>query len=310
MRATILCCVIAVSGCGGSSDEQATSGEVDSTSAEVATESSVVDTASSESASDASAADTSPSEVAADTKPVDSCVGRLVCDDFEKATLGGKPAAPFVVSTNKGSVTIDGTHAYSGKNAVKVSIEATSSSDAYRRAFMNLKGAPLLPIADNTVYGRFMIWTDRIPDKSVHWTIAHGDGPVSGGLRATYNYGGMGGLMANYYKNSAPDPTDCWQTKSQAFPTGKWACVRFMLDGKNSEMRFWLDGAEIPELHVTGMSKTDATCTVKGVDGKWYAPSPFENVSLGWESYQHDTVGKHDAWIDDVILDDTPIDCP
>jgi hypothetical protein len=239
---------------------------------------------------------------------VDPCVGRLVCDDFEKSV--GKPGAPFNLSTNKGSIAIDTTRAFSGKQSVKITVDATTSSDTYRRAFLTLKGAPLLPIANNTVYGRFMIWTDRIPDKSVHWTFAHGDGPVGSGLTATYNYGGMGGLMANYYKNSTPNPTDCWQTKTQTFPTSKWTCVAFQLDGKNSEMRFWLDGTEIPELHVVGMSKTDATCTVKGVDGKWYAPNPFQNISVGWESYQHDVAGAHTAWIDDVILDDAPIACP
>lgn len=246
----------------------------------------------------------------ADAPRPDPCLGRLVCDDFETAAVGAKPNAPFVVSTNKGTVVVDATRAYSGKHSVKVSIDATSSADAYRRAFLNLKGAPLLPLADNIVYGRFMIWTDRIPDKTVHWTIAHGDGPLPGGLRATYNYGGMGGLMANYYKDSKPQPTDCWQTKSQAFPTGKWACVAFVLDGKTNQMRFSLDGVDIPELHVVGDAKTDATCTVKGVDGKWYAPSPFENVSVGWESYQHDSVGAHTAWIDDVVLDDAPMGCP
>jgi hypothetical protein len=169
-------------------------------------------------------------------------------------------------------------------------------------------GAPLIPLVNNTVYGRFMIYTDRIPDQSVHWTIAHGDGPLNGHY-ATYNYGGMGGLMANYYQDTSPLVTDCWQTKDEMFPTNKWSCVAFELDGMNNEMRFWLDGAEIPELHVIGAQKSDMTCTEKGVDGRWMAPD-FQNVSVGWESYQHDASGAHDAWIDDVILDESPIPCP
>jgi len=32
--------------------------------------------------------------------------------------------------------------------------------------------------------------------------------------------------------------------------------------------------------------------------------------SVGWESYQHDVAGAHNAWIDDVVLDDEPIACP
>ena len=142
----------------------------------------------------------------------------------------------------------------------------------------------------------------------MHWTIAHGDGPV-GTLTGTYNYGGMGGLMANYYRDTAPNPTDCWQTKNSAFPTNRWVCVGFEYDCGKNEMRFSLDGADVPELHVVGLAKTDATCTVKGVDGRWLAPT-FKNISVGWESYQHDVAGAHDAWIDDVVLNDQPVPCP
>jgi hypothetical protein len=94
------------------------------------------------------------------------------------------------------------------------------------------------------------------------------------------------------------------------FPTNKWTCVAFQFDGTQNEMRYWQDGVEIPELHVVGNAKTDMTCTVKGVDGRWLGPDAFKNINVGWESYQHDVAGAHDAWIDDVILDDQPIPCP
>jgi hypothetical protein len=294
-----------------SSSDEAASPSVDGDSSTVEDTTSAVDSgATTDSATDETASDTgSPVTDTGPEVPADPCAGRTICDDFEMGTTGMKPGGPWQVMTNKGTAVVDETRAYSGKRSVKVHIDATSSSDTYRRAMLAITKAPLIPLPDDSLYGRFMIYTDRIPDKSVHWTIAHGDGPVSGGLSATYNYGGMGGLMANYYKNSTPDPTDCWQTKSQDFPTKKWSCVAFQFDGKNDEMRFWLDGVEIPELHVVGMSKSDMTCTVKGFDGKWYAPD-FKTISVGWESYQHDAAGAHDAWIDDVILDDTPIPCP
>jgi hypothetical protein len=239
------------------------------------------------------------------------CTGRIVCDDFEKgAVAGGKPAAPWKLRQDNGTVTFDDTRAVSGKYSVKVAVTATTAESTYRRALLNLDGAPLIPIAGNKVYGRFMIYTDRIPDKSVHWTFAHGDGPYAdSGTTATYNYGGMGGLMANYYRDTKPEATDCWQTKNETFTTGKWQCVGFLFDGPNNEMRFWMGPSEVNEVHVLGNQKSDATCTVKGVDGKWYAPT-FKNISIGWESYQHDVAGAHDAWLDDVILDDEPIPCP
>lgn len=241
------------------------------------------------------------------------CDGRKVCDDFEKWTTGMQPGMPWKMRLGKGTVTVDETRAVSGTHSLRVHIDATTTTDTSRDAMISITGAPLLPVTNNTVYGRFMIWTDRIPDKTVHWTTAHGDGPqgaANSGLSATYNYGGMGDLMANYYRNTSPNPNDCWQTKSVNFPTNKWTCVAFVFNGPNNEMDYWQDGVEIPELHVLGNSKTDQTCTVKGVEGKWLAPSAWKNVSIGWESYQHDAAGAHDAWIDDVILDDKPVACP
>ena len=241
------------------------------------------------------------------------CDNRKVCDDFEKGTVGMQPGTPWKMRIDKGTVTVDTTRSFSGKQSLKVAIDATTTSDHNRDAMISITGAPLIPVANNTVYGRFMIWTDGIPDKTVHWTSAHGDGPqgaANSGLTATYNYGGMGNLMANYYRNTTPDPNDCWQTKNVSFPTNKWTCVAFVFNGPNNEMDYWQDGVEIPELHVLGNAKTDQTCTVKGVEGKWLAPSAWKNISIGWESYQHDVGGAHTAWIDDVILDDKPVACP
>jgi hypothetical protein len=234
-----------------------------------------------------------------------SCTGRIVCDDFEGAN---EPKAPLQPTTSSGSVTVDQTRAYSGTHSVKFSIDATTPSDTYRHAMLNVTGAPLIPLANDSVYGRFMIWTPRIPDGSVHWTFAHGDGPAMSGTTANYNLGGMGGLMANYYRDTNP-AADCWQTKSSMFPTNRWVCVSFFYDGVNNEIRFWMDGVEVPELHVFGNQKTAMTCTNSSVDGKWYAPQ-FQNIGIGWESYQHDVDGGHDAWIDDIVLDSAPIPCP
>lgn len=249
---------------------------------------------------------TADAAVTGDAAPVDPCIGRTVCENFENVAVGQVPAAPWKVRASKGQVKVDQTRAHSGQRSLKVSIDATASGDTYRQAMLAVDGAPLLPLKDNTVYGRFFLWVDRVPDKSVHYTFASGSGPV-GNLYAVYNYGGMGGLMANYYKGSDPG-TDCWQTKDESFATGAWKCVAFKLDGKSNEMRFWLDDVEIPELHVLGNTKTDQTCTVSGVDGRWLAPT-FDNIRVGWESYQHDVAGAHDAWIDDVIFDDLPISC-
>src|SRR5438105_2114517 len=92
---------------------------------------------------------------------VDPCLDRTLCDDFE-GTL-----AKWKILANKGTATIDTSKAYSGKQSLKVSIDPTTAQDTYRRAMIASQGAPLIPLPNDTVYGRFMITTDRIPDKTV-----------------------------------------------------------------------------------------------------------------------------------------------
>jgi len=237
------------------------------------------------------------------------CEGRIVCEDFEDVPVGQAPGAPWEALEIKGSVLVDDTRAFSGAHSLQVSIQATAPDEnTYRRALLAISGPPLIPLTKNTVFGRFMLFTDRIPDKTVHWNIARGAGVIDS-VPFSYSYGGMGKLMASYFGPTTPLVTDCWQTEDQLVPTDRWVCIGFEFDGSNDEMRFWLDGTEIPELHVVGLDKTSATCTESAIDGKWIAPE-FESIGVGWTSVHHDAAGAHDAWIDDVILDDEPIPCP
>jgi Cip1-like, core domain len=242
------------------------------------------------------------------------CIGRSICDDFENAIVGQAPGAPWRLGAlEKGHVVVDDTRAYSGQRSVRFMVDAmASSADISRHATIEVSGAPLFPLANDKVYGRFMMYTDRIPPYPNHWTTAQGSGPVpsAADTNGQYNYGGQGDLMANYYRPAGATKIDCWQTKNVGFPVGRWTCVAFLFDGGANEMRYWQDGVEVPELHVLGLDKRAVDCTDKTVDGRWLAPR-FDKISLGWQSYGYDNTGKaHDVWIDDVVLDDEPIACP
>jgi hypothetical protein len=255
---------------------------------------------------DASALDAAPKDAA----PADPCLGRAVCDSFENGVVGGAPGMPWTLAQNNGSVTVDSTRAFRGQKSLKTVIGSMKPNDS-GTAFFTVNTAPLFPLKDNTVYGRFMIWTERLPAESasVHWTFASARGPLNG-AQTQYQYGSI----ANYFKN--PPWTDCWQYGNDkyeqlALPTNRWVCVGFMFDGKNNEMRYWQDGVENTYLHVVGANKTGMTCTGGAAtpDPRWIAPA-FDTVSLGWEDYQQDPAGAHTAWFDDVILDSRPIACP
>jgi hypothetical protein len=234
--------------------------------------------------------------------PVDPCAGKLLCTDFEKDPVGAPPAAPWEAKTNKGAVVVDATMAYSGTHSVKV----TTQAGTYQQAFISTKSAAVFPAASGLLYGRMMVYMDSTAKDGVHWTQLQATGPVPGlaGVTGYYRYGGQhqGKLMANY--ETTGKSTDCWQHSATVMPTKKWVCMEWAFDASQEDMRFWLDGAELADLHV---SHKGQGCIGNDLGGIWRAPA-FDTVSLGWESYQQDDART--GYIDDVVIDKARVGCP
>lgn len=250
---------------------------------------------------------------------VDPCADTIFCDDFEGYPTGGPPGGMWDDNPYEGTIAVDTGRAHSGNNAVKISANAAG----YRSVMISLADPSLLPVAGNVLYGRMMFYLESAPDTSVHWTFIDGSGPVPGqGYSAVYRYGGQqpitdngtfvgSQLMANYetpdwYQNPPVGPgSDCWLHSDQkVVPVGAWSCAEWMFDGPNDTMRFWLDGAELTDLTMTG---TGQGCVNQPADFPWTAPS-FERIDLGWESYQDDAARV--IWIDDVALGLQRLGCP
>ncbi len=246
--------------------------------------------------------------------------GALFCDDFEAATLGKVPGAPWTTNMSGGTIAVDATHVHSGKQAVKI---AAAAATGYRSAMLNLQKTPFLPTASKVVYGRMLFWLDSAPKTSVHWTFIDAVGKVPGqAYRAYYRYGGQSPitsgttfvgseLMANYdtpdsYATPAVGPsTDCWlHADKVVVPVGKWSCAEWKFDGVANKMQFWLDGAEVPSLAMNGMGQG---CVNQSAPYTWAAPS-FDRVDIGWESYQADDA--RNMWIDDVAIGADKLGCP
>jgi hypothetical protein len=69
-------------------------------------------------------------------------------------------------------------------------------------------------------------------------------------------------------------------------------------------MHFWMDGTEIPDLTMSGKGQG---CVHQDQSYTWEAPS-FEQLDLGWESYQADDART--MWVDDVVISTTRVGCP
>jgi hypothetical protein len=229
-----------------------------------------------------------------DDARVDAGGAWLFSETFESHPAGMAPSGRYVLAqspANSSYVRVDETYAASGRRSLKAHGEGGFFA---RYAQLGLEGTAL-PVQGNAVFGRMMVYFAKGP-QSVHSYLVKATGPAAEGGMITLGYGLGGGdqLMAN---NNGPGCFDCTSTAKQTpMPIGRWVCLAWHFDGPNQQMRLWLDGRAIPELHIT--------------DPRWKAPTRFTRIDFGWESYILDGDAGRDVWLDDLVLDDQPVPCP
>jgi hypothetical protein len=85
-------------------------------------------------------------------------------------------------------------------------------------------------------------------------------------------------------------------TVGKQVPSSQWLCVEWWVSTSPGEMRAFVDGSEITQLHVT-QSTTPAT-------------GPLAELAFGIDVYQPaQPVNPYDVWIDDIIVDTKAIGC-
>jgi hypothetical protein len=79
------------------------------------------------------------------------------------------------------------------------------------------------------------------------------------------------------------------QIVGAALSAGKWGCVELMIDSDMPELRVWLDGAEVPDLH-----RTD------------FPVDPYDALRFGFEKYAGP---ESEIFYDDLAIGGEPIGC-
>ncbi len=241
----------------------------------------------------------------------DGCASALYCDNFDSYTSPGNPGGMWKTSTQPGGmVSVDTMHAFSGTKAVHV---MDPGNAAYERAFISLEGAPVFPLANNTMFGRMMIYVTRRPTTTVHYSLISGEGSKVPGFpnltAGYYRYGAQinGSQFLAQYDVQPSGQADCAQRAQVSLMLNKWSCIEWRFDGTLKEMDLWLDGTIIPALSVRQMAPNGkAACQNQNWSGIWEPPT-FDAIRLGWQHYQQ---GPGEAWIDDVAVDTKKIGCP
>jgi polysaccharide lyase-like protein len=225
-----------------------------------------------------------------------SCPSGAFCDGFETqagATPAGDWATTFPNCQGTGAAVVDTTTVHDGSRSLRIDGHAGYCNHVFVRTTRGVGGSAL--------YARFYVrHTTTFPDAHVTFLAMKDGADNNKDLR-------MGGqnraLQWNRESDDATLPEQSPVGVSQSVPlaVGQWTCVEFGVSG--SELRTWVNGAEVAGLHA------DSTPT-QDVDSQWLRRGTWRpaltDFRLGWESYG---IGDDTLWFDDVALASTRIGC-
>jgi hypothetical protein len=218
------------------------------------------------------------------------------CEDFEGQTAGGEPKSAMytVVKAQTPTMTVDTTKFFSGKQSLKLGLSNAKSDTKAQLAFT----APLLPMPDNDVHGRVMVWISKNPGN--HWDLATAfgtDQPQDDDNLTQYTLGAMSGhLMAVY------QPGDDSVDSATPVPVGKWACLEWEFKGA-------ADGTHLLKMQLDGKVIDKGEITKGGIANSNWKPTTWKSMKIGFIVFSN-VAGAVDMWLDDIAISDKPIGCP
>lgn len=208
----------------------------------------------------------------------------LFCDDFEASSSFGSAWTSRL--NGDGTVTIDTAQAHSGMNSVHV------NATGYQ-TFVALAGAPVFPAPETGLYVRVYIRL-AVAMPTGHNTYFEA-GPTGdtdaqhetrvGVQQAMLMVNQPAGDRAvlsnqNYYTDMMIGPH---------LEAEQWACLEVFFHPAASELRAWLDGAEIGDLHLTDWQQ-----------------DPLGELRFGYEKYAGPNA---EIWYDDIAVSGEQIGC-
>lgn len=228
------------------------------------------------------------------------CSAGVFCDGFENQT-GTTPTGSWQVSypdcQGSGKVSIDHTVAHTGSASLRVDGGGTYCDHAFALNTTAITAAG--PVKYVRMYVRH---TTPLP--TGHVAFATMTDANDGGKHL--RLGGQNqALQWNRESDDAtlPVQSPAGVAQSVPLPVGQWECLEYMVDTTKGSMSTWLNGTEVPGLHLDQTPTPD-------IDAQWLAragwlPAPID-LRLGWESYAG---GTDTLWFDDVAVGSSRIGC-
>lgn len=237
--------------------------------------------------------------------------GAFLCDSFEGESID---PSRWVTASDEPFFAIDTTTAVDGASSLRLRFGARYGVDS-NGAF--LTSANPLSAPDDRIWSRFYVRLTSLSDAHPYYSAAADRGDPFFPYPTMLGFGVIRGepmLGAWVYDEDDPqragglDSAQIWGQGSTIQP-GVWFCVEMMMFGDDQgpgdtdhdaeEVRVWIDGVEIDQLHAT--------------DARWYDPpehwSPHYDGGywrLGFSSISAD---EEELWIDAFALSHERIGC-
>ena len=225
----------------------------------------------------------------AGSSPCHARSGLLACDDFEAATLGVAPTGAWSAGLvgDSGSVTVDDSvPAHSGSKAVHV-------HGAGYQALLVYHDAAVLPQASGKFYVRAFVRL-AAPMTGGHNTFLIADTVAAPNAGNALRLGEQNSMLMmtvggdahgylsnqNYYNDHLP---------GVVFKALDYSCLELLLDAPHTEIEVWVDGVDVPDLHVTDLAHEN-----------------YDALRFGFEQYAGP---DSDLWWDDIAIGSERIGC-
>ncbi len=318
--ASLICGVIALASCGGGGTTGTSTATGASSSGLGGSSATSTSASAGGNGGTAGTGGNGGADAGVDAGPIDPCDTALFCEKFDtypdvKAIADSQKLGPWHAALKPGAtMSLDGTHAISGSNALHVHIDDTVTAGG--RLFAD--GAqPIFANKPTHVYGRMMMYIADPNGTSIHWTFfgVSGDAEPSSpavGRNASYIMSSLPKNGVNTYsfvyglEGQGNDGFhDCSSQSATSMPSA-WACISFEMDSVARKLRMYKDGAVDPILSVDDHGNGCVPPTSK--DSPWYGPAVSQLFVGAWSF--HAMNAPLDVWIDDLVVDDKPVTCP
>ncbi len=216
------------------------------------------------------------------------CPGFTFCENFEGATID---TTRWTVTTNAtgNTAAIDATKSMRGSKSLHVTVKSAAGSTAL------LSTTKPFPAANNGFFGRAFVFA-KAPTPTVHAGMFAASGPL---IEVRLGLDHNSDIEPNYF---GAQEYGIFTANKSKMPTDVWSCLEWEYRGAAgapSELHFFLNGAEMPQIEVLATRMPP-----------WTAPA-YDKFSLGMILYQGDTAtaSGFDVWFDEVAFSPTRVGC-